>query len=72
MSRAIGNEKYVDFLNAQHSGGIYVHWNFWCNVDDPVQQALCPQALGQRPVELVREYRDRGQHYAFYRMKEPH
>jgi hypothetical protein len=71
MSRAIGNPKYVDSLIAQHAGGVYVHWNFWCNVDDPVQQAICPQALAARQVELVREYRERGQRFAFYRMKEP-
>jgi 4-amino-4-deoxy-L-arabinose transferase-like glycosyltransferase len=71
MSRAIGNPKYVDFLNEQHAGGVYVHWNFWCNVDDREQQALCPKVLAERPVDMVREYRERGQRYAFYRMKEP-
>ena len=26
---------------ARFAGGVYLHWNFWCNVQDPVQRAFC-------------------------------
>ena len=45
MSRAISNPAYVRFLTERYSGGLYLHWNFWCNVQDPVQRELCSKAL---------------------------
>ena len=34
-----------------------VHWNFWCNVQDPVQPEFCRKALALKSFELVRESR---------------
>ena len=25
----------------RYRGGVYFHWNFWCNVNDPVQRQFC-------------------------------
>jgi hypothetical protein len=72
MSRVASNPRYVDFLASRYSGGVYVHWNFWCNVQDPIQPEFCRQALAMRPVELVREYKERDQRFALYRMKNQH
>jgi hypothetical protein len=69
MSRVASNPRYVDFLASRYSGGVYVHWNFWCNVQDAVQPEFCRQAMAMRPVELVREYKERDQRFALYRMK---
>jgi hypothetical protein len=71
MSYVTSNPSYVSVLAARYSGGLYVHWNFWCNVDDPVQQEFCRKAIGMGSVEIVREYRERDQHYALYRIKVP-
>ena len=46
-----------------------MHWNFWCNVQDPVQPEFCRKALQLKPFELVREYRERDQRFAFYRLE---
>lgn len=67
MSLLINNQRYLDFLGTRYSGGVYLHWNFWCNVLDPVQKGFCEAAVQARPSELVREYRERDQRYAFYR-----
>jgi Dolichyl-phosphate-mannose-protein mannosyltransferase len=72
MSRVASNPRYGDFLASRYSGGVYVHWNFWCNVRDPIQPEFCRQALAMRPVELVREYKERDQRFALYRMKNQH
>jgi hypothetical protein len=53
-------------LARQYSGGVYFHWNFWCNVQDPVQRAYCTQLLAMRPGRLVREERVRDQRFALY------
>lgn len=69
MSRAISNPAYVRFLTERYSGGLYLHWNFWCNVQDPVQRELCSKALTIGTAEVLAEYRERDQSFAFYRMK---
>jgi hypothetical protein len=63
--------EYVAFLRNHYAGGVYVHWNFWCNVQDRVQQDLCRQALSVAASEVVCEYRERDQRFAFYRLTGP-
>jgi hypothetical protein len=71
MSYVTSNPSYISVLAGRYSGGLYVHWNFWCNVDDPVQQEFCRKAISTGSVEIVREYRERDQRYALYRIKVP-
>jgi 4-amino-4-deoxy-L-arabinose transferase-like glycosyltransferase len=53
----------------RYAGGVYLHWNFWCNVADPAQQAFCAQALDRYDHELVAESRVRNYRYAIYRLQ---
>jgi 4-amino-4-deoxy-L-arabinose transferase-like glycosyltransferase len=65
------NPAYVtDVLLPRYRGGVFVHWNFWCNVSDPVQQQFCATALAQFPHTLAGEYRERDYRFAFYRLEE--
>ena len=41
MSMAVTNPAYLDQLAARFTDGVYLHWNFWCNVQDPSQRELC-------------------------------
>jgi 4-amino-4-deoxy-L-arabinose transferase-like glycosyltransferase len=66
MSQA--SSGYITLLKGRYPGGVYVHWNFWCNVQDPVQPEFCRRALAIDAVELVRESTERDQRFAFYRM----
>lgn len=66
MSNIVTNPGQLTFLQTRYRD-VYVHWNFWCNVDDAIQQSFCTQAIGGKPVELVREYRERNQRFALYR-----
>jgi hypothetical protein len=75
MSRIVMEPRYLDFLAGRYSGGVYLHWNFWCNVQDAVQQEFCQKALATQPFraptqqfQLVREYRERDQRFAIYRL----
>jgi hypothetical protein len=55
-------------LSVRYAGGVYLHWNFWCNVSDPVQVQFCEQALSAHPSTLVGEWRERDYRFAFYRV----
>ena len=69
LSLVSASPQYLDFLIDRYSGGVYVHWNFWCNVQEPVQPAFCRTALELRPTELTRDHRERDQRFALYRFK---
>jgi hypothetical protein len=69
MSLIVTSPAYLEYLARRYSGGVYLHWNFWCNVHDDVQRAFCRNALAVGPVELVWEARERDQRFAFYRFK---
>jgi 4-amino-4-deoxy-L-arabinose transferase-like glycosyltransferase len=65
------NPHYVSFLAGRYPGGVYVHWNYWCNVQDPVHPEFCRKALALGQAELVREARERDQRFALYRITVP-
>ena len=44
-SIATTNPAKVDHYFRQFSGGVYFHYSFWCNIQDPVQNAFCNQIL---------------------------
>jgi 4-amino-4-deoxy-L-arabinose transferase-like glycosyltransferase len=71
MSLALTNPTYLEYLTARYKKGVYLHWNFWCNVQDPVQQEFCRKALAMTTFEAVREYWERDQRFAFYRVVGP-
>jgi hypothetical protein len=67
----VQNPAYVRYLAGRYTGGVFVHWNFWCNVQDPVHPEFCRKALELGEAELVREYRERDQRFAVYRIATP-
>ena len=69
MSQILAVPAYAAVLERRYAGGIYVHWNFWCNVQDPVQPEICRRAMALGRTELVTESRERDQRYAFYRLR---
>jgi hypothetical protein len=71
MSLAATNPAYLQVLATRYPGGVYLHWNFWCNVQDPIQREFCTKVLALGPAEPVREYRERDQRYVLYRLKSP-
>jgi hypothetical protein len=70
MSLVVNNPGRLQYLQQRYAGGVYLHWNFWCNVADPVQQAICRDAVQTAPTELVSEYRERDQRFALYRFRQ--
>jgi dolichyl-phosphate-mannose-protein mannosyltransferase len=70
MSNIVTNPGQVNFLTTRYRE-VYLHWNFWCNVEDPLQRSFCAQAITGKQVETVREYRERNMRFAFYRFTTP-
>ena len=69
LSLAAEDPAFVrDELLPRYAGGVYLHWNFWCNVPDPVQRAFCNRVLSAYPATVFQERRLRDFRYAFYRI----
>jgi hypothetical protein len=58
----------LDFLATRYRA-VYLHWNYWCSVNDPVQQGFCRQALEGKPATVVHEQRERDLRYSLYRFE---
>jgi dolichyl-phosphate-mannose-protein mannosyltransferase len=70
ISLAANDPMYVDRMVAdRYAGGVFLHWNFWCNVTDPQQHTFCETTLAHFPHTLIREYRERNYRFAIYRLE---
>lgn len=69
MSRAVASPTYTAFLFGQHPGGVYIHWNFWCNAQEAAQPELCRRALELGTTTVAGENQARDQRFAFYRLR---
>ena len=68
LSLATSHTDYVRQLLTRYRGGVYIHWGFWCNVDDEVQVGFCKTALSTFKHELVAERTRWAYRYALYRL----
>jgi hypothetical protein len=58
----------VDELFHRFPGGVYFHYNFWCNVDDPVQNEFCGQVLAAFKTRVVMEESSGFYRFVLYRL----
>jgi hypothetical protein len=68
MSLAVTDQKFLENLFDRYTDGVYLHWNFWCNVQDPIQPRFCTAVLGRARAEIVRQAEENNQRYALYRL----
>jgi hypothetical protein len=71
MSLVVANPSYLEYLASRYTGGVYLHWNFWCNVQDPAQRNVCATVAALKPATVVSEHAERDQYFAFYRLQIP-
>ena len=70
VSLATTNKSYVNqVLFYQYKGGVYLHWNYWCNADDSLQNSFCKNVLMDYKYELIKEYTENDYRYALYRIE---
>lgn len=57
-----------DFF-ARYPGGVYLHWNYWCNVPNPEQNYFCDAFSGDFVRETVEECAPGDYRYVLYRLQ---
>lgn len=67
-SLATTDPAFVEDIFNRFRGGIYFHFNFWCNVDDPLQIQFCQNVLNMFETRLVAEYSEKNYRFALYRL----
>ncbi len=58
----------VDEFFHRFPGGVYFHYNFWCNVDDPVQNDFCRQVLATFKTRVILEESSGFYRFVLYRL----
>ncbi|MBF0145918.1 MAG: glycosyltransferase family 39 protein [Magnetococcales bacterium] len=61
----------LNYYFSRYRDGVYFHYNFWCNVADPLQNSFCTRLLERNRHELIMEYREWNYRYALYRLLPP-
>jgi hypothetical protein len=67
MFLAADNPGRLQFLARRYPGGVFLHWNFWCNVADAAQQELCRKVAAMAPAVPWQEHREQDQRFSFSR-----
>lgn len=55
----------------RYAGGVYAHWGFWCNVQDPRQKVFCDEALKSYRGERIASGAERDYIYGLYKLSPP-
>ena len=72
MSLATTEKSHVDeTLFHRYRDGVYLHWNFWCNVPDPLQNRFAENILKGYAHSLIEERREQDYRYALYKLEAP-
>jgi len=68
-SLATEQTAYFNNFSNRYKGGIYFHYNFWCNVSDPLQQSFCKNILDRFKCTPVLTFKERDYTYVLYKME---
>lgn len=66
---ANSDEPQLAELRRRFPGGIFFHFNFWCNVSDPIQTSFCRAVLAKFPHREVLRYQERTYAYVLYKIE---
>ena len=70
VSLATFEKSYVNqILFQKYTDGVYLHWNYWCNADDSLQNSFCENVISGYNHEVIKEYKENDFRYALYRLK---
>ena len=68
-SLATEQQAYFGDFFSRYKGGVYFHYNFWCNVDDPLQRSFCTNLLSGYNSTQVVQYQEKNYKYALYKIE---
>ncbi|MEJ2306143.1 MAG: glycosyltransferase family 39 protein [candidate division WOR-3 bacterium] len=67
-SAATYNPGTMERLAVRFKGGVYVHYNYWSNVNDPAQRSFTENILNKYDYKTIKEYHYRDFKYALYKI----
>jgi len=67
-SIATHNEPLMEHFFQRYTGGVFFHYNYWCNTNDPREQAFCQNILDNYDHTSLVEYTERGYTFVLYRL----
>ncbi|MBF0566142.1 MAG: glycosyltransferase family 39 protein [Nitrospirae bacterium] len=59
----------MNYFFDRYGQNVYFHYNYWCNVDDPVQKKFCQDILNTYDCEKISYYTEQHRIFALYRLK---
>ncbi|MEO0294166.1 MAG: hypothetical protein ABIN61_08125, partial [candidate division WOR-3 bacterium] len=62
------NPGIIQYHLEQFKGGVYLHYNYWSNTDDPIQRSFTENILNNYNYITVREYYYRNYKYGLYKI----
>ena len=68
-SLATEHASYFNRFFYRFPGGIYFHYNFWCNVPDKLQNSFCKNILERFDCTLVKSFKEKDYTYELYRIE---
>jgi hypothetical protein len=60
---------YFNGFFQRYKGGIYFHYNFWCNVPDPLQNSFCKNILERYKCTAVMTFKERDYTFVLYKVE---
>jgi len=60
-----------DFYLKRYSEGVFLHWNYWCNTDDPDQVKFCGECLEKYEIKEVMSKKMWRERLALYQIVKP-
>jgi hypothetical protein len=67
-SSATYNPGIIERHLNRFKGGVYVHYGYWSNVDDPAQRIFTENILNKYDYKIIREYYYRNYKYGLYKI----
>jgi len=60
---------YFNRFFYRYKGGIYFHYNFWCNVPDRLQNSFCTNILEKFDCEPVESFKEKSYTFELYKLE---
>ena len=60
---------YADNFFNRYKGGVYFHYNFWCNVNDKQQNAFCENILDRFDCSEIMSFEEKDYTFSLYKVE---
>lgn len=68
-SLATEHRRYFNRFFYRYKGGVYFHYNFWCNVNDKLQNSFCKNILKRFDCTEVLSFKEKNYRYVLYKVE---